>query len=118
MVKGRGGYCELGWGGGISRIPPEGNNGESGEGGGGGGERFFSTKSWYERERVICTGKSFLTICIYTKRRKLYGKITILAILSNKQKNKNLCTVCEKSSSGILKEKIRQLWFGDSSVRR
>ena len=30
----------------------------------------------------------------------------------------NLCTVCEKSSSGILKEKIRQLWFGDSSVRR
>ena len=88
MVKGRGGYCELGWGGGgISRIPPEGNNGESGEGGGWGGE-IFSTKSWYERERVICTGKSFLTICIYTKRRKLYGKITILAILSNKRKNK------------------------------
>ena len=88
MVKGRGGYCELGWGGGefLESLQREimGNR----ERGGGGGGEIFSTKSWYERERVICTGKSFLTICIYTKRRKLYGKITILAILSNKQKKK------------------------------
>ena len=35
MDKGRGGgIASEGGGGGISRIPPEGNNGESGEGGG------------------------------------------------------------------------------------
>ena len=44
MVQGRGVLRARVGGGGISRIPPEGNNGESGEGGGVGGERFFPQK--------------------------------------------------------------------------
>ena len=60
MDKGRGGVLRARVGGGefLESLQREimGNR----ERGGGGGGEIFSTKSWYERERVICTGKSFL----------------------------------------------------------